>query len=272
MTTIQQQQHQQQQQQQQQIYQSFMPHIISPTLSDSSLPSSPMFLLDENQKNNYLYREDLTTNPLYSEPNSGYFHSRHSSTSSFDSTFSLPPESIELVSPVETFFENPAEVKNSQFVQSSTDFIKIEPDTLLPQQQLLLQQPLQLQSQPSNMIAGPTMTAPTFTPASTTAAPTTKRKRTTRRRLTTTQKIAHNKIEKKYRTNINDKIFKLEDLIMAFEDDDYSQLPADSDKKERPNKSKILERAANFIKHLKATNLKLLETNSALQSRLAQYE
>jgi twist-like factor len=229
-----------------------------------------MFLLDENQKTNYFYREDLTANPLYSESNSGYFHSRHSSTSSFDSTFSIPPESIELVSPVETFFESPAEIRNSQFAQSSTDFIKIDPDNLLPQQQLLLQQPHQ--SQPSDMIAGPTITASTTTsPSAPTTAPT-KRKRTTRRRLTTTQKIAHNKIEKKYRTNINDKIFKLEDLIMAFEDDNCSPQPTDSEKKERPNKSKILERAANFIKHLKATNLKLLETNSALQSQLAEYE
>ncbi|CDO56214.1 hypothetical protein, no similarity [Geotrichum candidum] len=252
-----------------------MPHIISPTLSDSSLPSSPIFLLDENQKNNYLYREDLTANPLYSDNNSAYFHSRHNSASSFDSTFSIPPESIELVSPVETFFESPAEARNSQFAQSSTEFIKIESDALLPQQELLLQQPLPLQSQPSNMIAPPTATASTTISTSaptTTTTTSTKRKRTTRRRLTTTQKIAHNKIEKKYRTNINDKIFRLEDLITAFDGDIYPPQPEDSDKKERPNKSKILERAATFIKHLKTTNLKLLENNSALQSRLAQYE
>ena len=113
----------------------------------------------------------------------------------------------------------------------------------------------------------PLTSAPT-----TTTTTSTKRKRTTRRRLTTTQKIAHNKIEKKYRTNINDKIFRLEDLITAFDGDIHPPQPEDSDKKECPNKSKILERAATFIKHLKTTNLKLLENNSALQSRLAQYE
>lgn len=43
--------------------------------------------------------------------------------------------------------------------------------------------------------------------------PPAKRKRAARRRLTVNQKIAHNKIEKKYRTNINDKIFGLQDLI-----------------------------------------------------------
>lgn len=40
-----------------------------------------------------------------------------------------------------------------------------------------------------------------------------KRKRLARRRLTKTQKIAHNKIEKRYRTNINEKIFGLLDMI-----------------------------------------------------------
>ncbi|KAF5092273.1 hypothetical protein D0Z03_002948 [Geotrichum reessii] len=242
--------------QQQQMYQPFMPHIISPTLSDASLPSLPVFLLEENQKPSYFYNDEFTTNPLSSDDSSVYFHSRHSSTSSFDSTFSIPPDSIELVSPGETLFERP-EPRNTQFMQDSMDFIKIEPATLLPQQQ---------------QVASPTSTevSTTSSPPLTTTSPT-KRKRTTRRRLTTTQKIAHNKIEKKYRTNINDKIFRLEDLITSFEDDVYSQ-SSDGDKKERPNKSKILERAANFIKHLKATNLKLMESNAALQSRLSQYE
>lgn len=246
--------------QQQPMYQPFMPHIISPTLSDSSLPSSPVFLLEENQKPSYFYNDEFTTNPLYSDNSTVYFHSRHSSTSSFDSTFSIPPDSIELVSPGEPLFERP-EPRNTQFMQDSMDFIKIEPDTLLPQQQQ------------SDLVASPTTTAvpTTSSPPLTTTTTSTKRKRTTRRRLTTTQKIAHNKIEKKYRTNINDKIFRLEDLITSFEDDVYPQ-SSDGDKKERPNKSKILERAANFIKHLKATNLKLMESNAALQSRLSQYE
>lgn len=149
-----------------------------------------------------------------------------------------------------------------------------------------------------------------------------KRKRMVRRRLTKNQKIAHNKIEKKYRTNINEKIFGLQDLICGSwngdeeasssedEDEDAARgaaaaatsttkrnAPApkrrsssldsstcspDADEdtanpkyedasssnassSARPNKSSILERAASYIKYLKASNEKLKQRNASLK-------
>lgn len=123
-----------------------------------------------------------------------------------------------------------------------------------------------------------------------TAAPTKpKRKRTTRRRLTVHQKIAHNKIEKKYRTNINEKIFGLQDLMPPsfiaelstkefgdFTEDEMQQLAdeedcmldgeleRDADPNARPNKSSILERAAGYILYLKKANYSLRKEMDAL--------
>lgn len=116
-------------------------------------------------------------------------------------------------------------------------------------------------------------------------APPPKRKRAARRRLTVNQKIAHNKIEKKYRTNINEKIFGLDDLIapsFRFEsssdegfEEDWTQTTTGSSQNGtdgRPNKSKILERAASYIKYLKLSNSQLRERTTALEYRLTQYE
>lgn len=126
--------------------------------------------------------------------------------------------------------------------------------------------------------------------------PSVKRKRAARRRLTVNQKIAHNKIEKKYRTNINEKIFGLDDLIAPsfrcegsssdeggsgcgfagyHEEEDNgnsSSRPPTTSEAGRPNKSKILERAASYIRYLKVSNAQLKDRNQELKYRLAQYE
>lgn len=146
-----------------------------------------------------------------------------------------------------------------------------------------------------------TSTSTTTAPAAPNPAPVThskpksaapKRKRAARRRLTENQKIAHNKIEKKYRTNINEKIFGLEDLISPlfrcdgsssdeggdgdYYDDEFTpsngthnQQSSNNGDQGRPNKSKILERAASYIKYLKSTNAKLREQNNELKYGLS---
>lgn len=143
------------------------------------------------------------------------------------------------------------------------------------------------------------VTANTHTNTTTTTATTTaaaapaakpKRKRTARRRLTVHQKIAHNKIEKKYRTNINEKIFGLQDLmpisfamevgtkdyeeysdtertILANEEDEMmaNNCPNRTvDQTVRPNKSSILERAASYIMYLKKSNYELRQASRML--------
>lgn len=125
----------------------------------------------------------------------------------------------------------------------------------------------------------PSSTVTTGAPPKRKSAPV-KRKRAARRRLTENQKIAHNKIEKKYRTNINEKIFSLGDLIpLTFkcesecssgeeggnEEEGYNENEVRNESG-RPNKSKILERAASYIKYLKNNNSKLREQNQDLSN------
>ncbi|CCD25209.1 Tye7p NDAI_0E03920 [Naumovozyma dairenensis CBS 421] len=94
------------------------------------------------------------------------------------------------------------------------------------------------------------------------------KKRCSRKRLTPDQKQAHNKIEKKYRININTKIAKLQHIIpwvasekTAFEVGDSMKLP-DSTSNDlqqtlnstgantKLNKSMILEKAVDYILYL----------------------
>lgn len=78
-----------------------------------------------------------------------------------------------------------------------------------------------------------------------------KRKRSSRKRLTETQKEAHNKVEKKYRVNINAKINCLQTVIPWLRGD--QDVPFDA----KVNKSVILEKAYDYIVHLQAENGKL---------------
>lgn len=74
-----------------------------------------------------------------------------------------------------------------------------------------------------------------------------KKKRCARRRLTDSQKEAHNKVEKKYRVNINSKINSLQDIIPWFSNEEvHMDL--------KVNKSVILEKAYDYILYLKAEN------------------
>lgn len=83
-----------------------------------------------------------------------------------------------------------------------------------------------------------------------------KKKRAPRKRLTAHQKQAHNKIEKRYRININAKIAGLQQIIpwlsaekTAFETGDGAKLEDGADFP-RLNKSMILEKATGYILHL----------------------
>lgn len=84
-----------------------------------------------------------------------------------------------------------------------------------------------------------------------------KRKRCSKRRLTDTQKEAHNKVEKKYRVNINLKINSLQTIIPWFANGNEVCMDM------KVNKSVILEKAFDYIVYLKAEN-------ANLKSRLGQ--
>lgn len=86
-------------------------------------------------------------------------------------------------------------------------------------------------------------------PAPATSQP--KKKRCSRRNLTDTQKEAHNKVEKKYRVNINLKINSLQTVIPWFSNGQDVCMDM------KVNKSVILEKAFDYIVFLKAENASL---------------
>lgn len=89
-----------------------------------------------------------------------------------------------------------------------------------------------------------------------TASSQAKKKRCARRRLTDSQKEAHNKVEKKYRVNINSKINSLQEIIPWFSNEDVRM-------DLKVNKSVVLEKAYDYILYLK-------EENETLKGRLGE--
>ena len=110
-----------------------------------------------------------------------------------------------------------------------------------------------------------------------------------RKQLTELQKQAHNRIEKKYRININTKIAKLQQIIPWLDTEEttfFSCLPDSNNnnsdactkdivpntKKPRLNKSMILEKAIDYILYLQ-NNERLYELEvRRLKSELSQYK
>ncbi|KAF2014803.1 hypothetical protein BU24DRAFT_423709 [Aaosphaeria arxii CBS 175.79] len=96
------------------------------------------------------------------------------------------------------------------------------------------------------------------------------------------KKTAHNMIEKRYRTNLNDKIAALRDSVPSLrvmsrpgggneEDDDPEDLegltPA-----HKLNKATVLSKATEYIRHLEKRNKRLQEEVGTLKGRLDSYE
>ncbi|ODQ65172.1 HLH-domain-containing protein [Nadsonia fulvescens var. elongata DSM 6958] len=163
--------------------------------------------------------------------------------------------------------------------------IKQEDDiyTLVQETPKVAPRNIQLVSQPSTISssstpASSTPSTPSITPSNSTAPP--KKKRGPRKKLTNTQKIAHNKIEKRYRNNINDRILGLKEIIPWLSGDandaDKTDLvtPSNNDagcaetSNQRLNKSKILEKAVAYILHIQEVNKKLESTNQQLSQQL----
>lgn len=65
------------------------------------------------------------------------------------------------------------------------------------------------------------------------------------------KRSAHNAIERRYRSSINDKIIELKDMIVGPE--------------AKLNKSAILRKAVEYIRHMQAQNVKLKQENAALK-------
>ncbi|KAJ6788362.1 hypothetical protein PWT90_02898 [Aphanocladium album] len=96
------------------------------------------------------------------------------------------------------------------------------------------------------------------------------------------KKTAHNMIEKRYRTNINDKIAALRDSVPSLRIMSKSARGEDTtqDREElhgltpahKLNKATVLSKATEYIRHLEKRNTRLLDENNAMQARIAAFE
>ncbi|KAK6956508.1 hypothetical protein Daesc_001786 [Daldinia eschscholtzii] len=96
------------------------------------------------------------------------------------------------------------------------------------------------------------------------------------------KKTAHNMIEKRYRTNLNDKIAALRDSVPSLRIMSKSARGEDTteDREElhgltpahKLNKATVLSKATEYIRHLEKRNLRLVDENSAMQQRIAAFE
>ncbi|KAF6821487.1 helix-loop-helix DNA-binding domain-containing protein [Colletotrichum plurivorum] len=96
------------------------------------------------------------------------------------------------------------------------------------------------------------------------------------------KKTAHNMIEKRYRTNLNDKIAALRDSVPSLRIMSKSARGEDTteDREElhgltpahKLNKATVLSKATEYIRHLEKRNNRLLDENSAMQARIGAFE
>ncbi|EMG46073.1 hypothetical protein G210_3689 [Candida maltosa Xu316] len=103
------------------------------------------------------------------------------------------------------------------------------------------------------------------------------KRRAPRKKLTESQKKAHNKIEKRYRININAKIAGIQKIIpwvafekTAFETGEEGEAEAEAKNNTRLNKSMILEKATEYIIHLQKKEQEYAEENAKLKEQVAK--
>lgn len=98
------------------------------------------------------------------------------------------------------------------------------------------------------------------------------------------KKVAHNEIEKRYRTNLNDRIIELRDSVPSLRKAARRRNGEDVDSVEdnaedafcpaahKLNKAAILGKATEYICHLRARNCYLIEENKMLHTKLHSFE
>ncbi|KAI5793203.1 hypothetical protein EDC01DRAFT_89639 [Geopyxis carbonaria] len=95
------------------------------------------------------------------------------------------------------------------------------------------------------------------------------------------KKTAHNMIEKRYRTNLNDKIAALRDSVPSLRIMAGTSKLGDDDEEEdleglapahKLNKATVLAKATEYIRHLEKRNKRLQDENDQLKNRLSAFE
>ncbi|EPX71542.1 membrane-tethered transcription factor [Schizosaccharomyces octosporus yFS286] len=95
----------------------------------------------------------------------------------------------------------------------------------------------------------------------------------------TNKKNSHNIVEKKYRSNLNDKINELRNAIPSLQSLSSKIGSRSEDGKtvsfntsiRKLNKATVLSKATEYIRHLRSENTRLVEENQHLQNRLSEY-
>lgn len=95
------------------------------------------------------------------------------------------------------------------------------------------------------------------------------------------KKTAHNMIEKRYRTNLNDKIAALRDSVPSLrvmsrvgngDDDDEAEDLEGLTPAHKLNKATVLSKATEYIRHLEKRNKRLQEEVTSLKARVDAYD
>ena len=103
------------------------------------------------------------------------------------------------------------------------------------------------------------------------------KRRAPRKKLTESQKKAHNKIEKRYRININAKIAGIQKIIpwvalekTAFETGEENEAEPEPKNNTKLNKSMILEKATEYILFLQKREKDFAEENQKLKEQIVK--
>lgn len=94
------------------------------------------------------------------------------------------------------------------------------------------------------------------------------------------KKTAHNMIEKRYRTNLNDKIAALRDSVPSLRVMSKSARGEEGEKEDlqgltpahKLNKATVLAKATEYIRHLEKRTKRLAEDNASMKARIAAFE
>lgn len=93
---------------------------------------------------------------------------------------------------------------------------------------------------------------------------------------------AHNVVEKRYRTNLNDKIAALRDAVPSLRIEKETAVGEDGSgdgdedgankSAQKMNKATVLTKATEYIKQLEKRNISLTEQNASMRTRIAAFE
>ncbi|KAK8429218.1 hypothetical protein IWX49DRAFT_318649 [Phyllosticta citricarpa] len=196
----------------------------------------------------------------------------------------------------QSYTENPVWTENDRLQQNEDGLFSPLP---FDQQQMQLngappppQSTPSLQHSPSSVTDPKTSSSSNQSSPEPLSGPTKKRKSSTEDESSDQQKngkqppvkkAAHNMIEKRYRTNLNDKIAALRDSVPSLrvmsrangtgaEDDDDPEDLEGLTPAHKLNKATVLSKATEYIRHLEKRNKRLSEEVDALKARLESYD